>query len=170
MPDVSEGAFGSGAVSVGKSFSDGASPLCSTATSPPCPKCGGPSIKRGKHKNGAQRYGCTKCNIKFQAEYKDIRGEGNPNWKGDKALEDTARERISQPDSSAYIPVPNGYERHHIDGNPYNNDPKNILVVQRKEHMINDGRLAKLSMIRDCKNKKHSNSLSRQAGQSEASS
>jgi hypothetical protein len=38
---------------------------------------------------------------------------------------------------------PKGHERHHIDGNPLNNDPSNIQIVKRKEHMSVDGRLSK---------------------------
>ena len=41
------------------------------------------------------------------------------------------------------FPCPKGYERHHIDGNPLNNDPSNIQIVKRKEHMSTDGRLSK---------------------------
>lgn len=92
-----------------------ASPLCPTATNPPCPKCGRKSIKDGKQRNGTQRYACSKCHFKFQIEYKDIRGEGNPNWKGNKVHEDTARGRVSESWSSTFIPVPKGYERHHIE-------------------------------------------------------
>jgi hypothetical protein len=38
------------------------------------------------------------------------------------------------------FPCPKGKERHHIDGNPLNNSPENILLVTRKEHMMADGR------------------------------
>jgi hypothetical protein len=37
--------------------------------------------------------------------------------------------------------VPGGYERHHIDGNPLNNDPSNILIVTRRGHQVLDGRM-----------------------------
>ena len=41
------------------------------------------------------------------------------------------------------FPCPKGYERHHIDGNPLNNDPSNIQITKRKDHMIVDGRIDK---------------------------
>lgn len=33
-----------------------------------------------------------------------------------------------------YGPIPEGYEIHHIDGNPLNNDPKNLKAVSIQEH------------------------------------
>ena len=106
---------------------------------PSCPKCGRRSAKDGKQECGKQRYCCTKCKIKFVAEYKDYHKEGNPNWKGDDITEDSGRDRARR-----WFPAPKGYDRHHVDGNPKNNDPSNIKIVKRKAHMIDDGRLEKL--------------------------
>jgi hypothetical protein len=36
---------------------------------------------------------------------------------------------------------PKGKDRHHIDGNPFNNAPENIMFVTRKEHQLLDGRM-----------------------------
>jgi hypothetical protein len=66
-------------------------------------------------------------------------GEKNPNWKDEDILDQSARRRAEK----LFI-VPEGFERHHIDGNPKNNDPTNIKIVRRKEHMVSDGRLEKL--------------------------
>jgi hypothetical protein len=61
----------------------------------------------------------------------------NGMWKGNKALPDSARYRAKR-----LIPnIPERHEIHHIDGNVYNNNPSNLLIVTRKEHMILDGRL-----------------------------
>ena len=71
-------------------------------------------------------------------------GSKNPRWKGDEATEETIRWRLIQD-----MPVPKGYERHHIDGNIRNSDPSNILILTRREHMIKDGRMEVL--IKRCK-------------------
>ena len=68
-------------------------------------------------------------------------------WKGDEVKEDAVRRRLIK-----NMPVPKGYERHHIDGNIRNSDPSNILVLTRREHMIIDGRmdaLIKRNKMRD---------------------
>jgi hypothetical protein len=65
-------------------------------------------------------------------------GSLNPMWKGDKAGIGSAHYR-----ARSRYKVPKGYERHHIDGNPYNNNPENIAIVTRKEHQILDGRYAR---------------------------
>ncbi len=66
-------------------------------------------------------------------------GALNPMWKGDKASDHAGRCRASR-----RFPAPKGYERHHLDGNPRNNHPTNVLIVTRKEHMIEDGRMEKM--------------------------
>lgn len=69
----------------------------------------------------------------------------NPNWAGDtpKHIMDTGHLRAER-----WFPKIEGKEKHHIDGNPLNNELSNILYVTRKEHMIFDGRLKKLRQIR----------------------
>jgi hypothetical protein len=32
------------------------------------------------------------------------------------------------------LTVPRGYHTHHLDGNPDNNDPENVMVVTKKQH------------------------------------
>lgn len=68
------------------------------------------------------------------------RGERNGMWKGNKATTQSGRERASR-----LFKCPKGKEIHHIDGNPLNNSPENIIFVTRKEHMELDGRLASLN-------------------------
>jgi len=63
-------------------------------------------------------------------------GSLNPAWKGDKAKPQSGRARAEE----MYY-APKGFERHHIDGNPLNNDPDNVLIVTRREHLILDGRM-----------------------------
>jgi hypothetical protein len=66
--------------------------------------------------------------------------------------------RIDAPNSTAQstgrnraqklYPCPNGYERHHIDGNELNNEPSNVLIIKKKDHMILDGRIKNLELGR----------------------
>ena len=63
----------------------------------------------------------------------------NPNWGGNNVKVKTGYIRARR-----WFECEEGKERHHIDGNPLNNDPENIMFVTRKEHMILDGRLEKL--------------------------
>ena len=66
-------------------------------------------------------------------------GPLNPMWKGDDVSPDVSRERARR-----MYKTPIGKEIHHIDGNPYNNEPENIDFVTRQKHMKKDGRLEKL--------------------------
>lgn len=38
-------------------------------------------------------------------------------------------------------PAPEGYERHHVDGDTNNNEPENVKIVTRRQHMVDDGRM-----------------------------
>jgi hypothetical protein len=66
---------------------------------------------------------------------------GNPRWAGDhpKNPKKTGHQRAKRLFGNR-----KGLEKHHIDGNPLNNNPSNILWVTRKEHMELDGRLSNL--------------------------
>ena len=66
-------------------------------------------------------------------------GEKSHLWKGEKATKNAGRGRAWR-----WVKCPKGFERHHVDGNPLNNAPENIMFVTRKQHMILDGRLEKL--------------------------
>lgn len=68
------------------------------------------------------------------------RGDKSPRWKGDNVIAKNASQRAR----TILTDIPKGYERHHIDGDPYNNDPTNILMVTHKQHMIVDGRIERL--------------------------
>lgn len=83
----------------------------------------------------------------YKKHLSEIRmGEQNPFWKGDNAKVETGRARAL----SIYRDIgpctrcgnPKS-ERHHIDGNTLNNNPKNIEVLCRRCHMQADGRLDK---------------------------
>jgi hypothetical protein len=75
-----------------------------------------------------------------KARYDKTSEDKNTGWKGNNANSESARKRARK----KYL-VPKGYQIHHIDGNPYNNNPENIKIVTGKEHMIIDGRLKKLN-------------------------
>lgn len=64
------------------------------------------------------------------------KGPLNPNWKGNEVTESAIRQRLQR-----NMPVPKGYDRHHVDGNGRNSDPSNVHILTRREHMIKDGRM-----------------------------
>ena len=63
--------------------------------------------------------------------------------KGDNVTDGEGRYRARK-----LYPCPKGYEHHHIDGNPLNNDPSNIQIVTPKEHRVIDGRIKNLELER----------------------
>uniref|UniRef100_A0A6M3LZV6 Putative homing endonuclease n=1 Tax=viral metagenome TaxID=1070528 RepID=A0A6M3LZV6_9ZZZZ len=63
-------------------------------------------------------------------------GDKNPRWGGDDVQPMAGRLRAQR-----RFYAPPGYDRHHIDGNTLNNEPENIRVSTRRDHMIEDGRL-----------------------------
>ncbi len=75
-------------------------------------------------------------------------GEKNGMWKGDFAeYKQTARERAQRRfplKSCQRCESKKGFDRHHIDGNVFNNDVENIMILCRSCHMIIDGRMDKL--------------------------
>ena len=71
------------------------------------------------------------------------RREKNPNWKGDNVKKAAGNLRARR-----WFKPPIGKEIHHIDGNPLNNDPLNIMFVTRRKHMVLDGRLNNLKQNR----------------------
>ncbi len=73
------------------------------------------------------------CSKKCMA--KNMEGENNVNWKGDAATPQAGRARAEK-----LFACPQGCERHHIDGNPLNNDSSNIKIVTPIEHHKADGR------------------------------
>lgn len=70
-------------------------------------------------------------------------GDKNPRWGGDNVQAQAGRLRAER----KFKNIPDNCERHHIDGNTLNNDPSNIAIVTRKEHMVSDGRLEKLKIL-----------------------
>lgn len=66
-------------------------------------------------------------------------GDKNPMWKGESAGSSMGRERARR-----IMSTPEGFDTHHIDGNPMNNEDSNLKIVTRREHMQKDGRLDKL--------------------------
>lgn len=72
--------------------------------------------------------------------------EKNNNWKGGQVALQTGRSRAERwyPTRPCDLCGKEKAERHHIDGNPLNNAPENIMFLCRKHHMRLDGRLQKL--------------------------
>lgn len=68
-------------------------------------------------------------------------GSNNGMWKGEKSCPDSSRERARRIIGRI---TGSELEIHHIDNNPYNNNPLNLKLVTRREHMIIDGRMDKL--------------------------
>ena len=64
-------------------------------------------------------------------------------WKGDKATAHSARSRARR-----QYDAPKGRDIHHIDGNPWNNEPDNIEFLARMKHIIKDGRMELLKKYR----------------------
>lgn len=96
-----------------------------------CINCGipiNPRATRCKPCEGKRRRGTKNTYHKLPGENKNFK----PNSTSPKLGRDRARR---------WFKAPAGKERHHIDGNPLNNDPSNIMFVTTKEHMIIDGRL-----------------------------
>jgi len=67
------------------------------------------------------------------------RGPKNHNWKGGNTTKHAGHLRAQR-----IFDVSKGKERHHIDGDPLNNEQDNVKFVTRREHMIDDGRLEAL--------------------------
>lgn len=78
----------------------------------------------------------------------DMMGSLNHNWKGNKITVAGGRSR-----AYSKFDCPKGLERHHIDGDPTNNNPANIEFLTHSEHMQKDGRLKKLHAFPDAKRK-----------------
>jgi len=76
-----------------------------------------------------------------------LRGEHNYAWKGDAARHESKRGRAANyPRSGLCERCGNpGQDRHHRDGDPGNNDPRNVEFLCRRCHMAADGRLAALA-------------------------
>lgn len=73
-------------------------------------------------------------------------GPANPQWKGDAAHRNTKRERTQKlfrlrPCEHCGVQAT---DRHHIDDDTGNNHPNNIMILCRRCHMIEDGRLENL--------------------------
>lgn len=64
--------------------------------------------------------------------------ENNPRWKGEQASPQSGRSRLNRwtelPDKCWGCMVSKNVERHHLDSNPLNNTPENILPLCRKCH------------------------------------
>ena len=74
-------------------------------------------------------------------------GHLNPNWKGDAVKEISARSRTQRwftDIGPCSICGEERSERHHRDGDTRNNEPQNIVILCRRCHMKEDGRLASL--------------------------
>jgi hypothetical protein len=73
----------------------------------------------------------------------DKLGAKNPMWKGAEAKPASGRERARRRYNLDVCEDcgGNAHDRHHVDGNPLNNEPSNIAILCRRCHMRRDGRL-----------------------------
>ncbi len=71
-------------------------------------------------------------------------GTLNSMWKGDACSKRSANDRARR--WFGHL-CPTDQEIHHIDGNPWNNEPENIEFLTRRGHMVKDGRLEKFKNI-----------------------
>ena len=81
------------------------------------------------------------------------RAERNGRWEGDRATDNSARERCQRrfpltlcEHEGCTAPAT---DRHHVDGKPHNNAAVNVRLLCRRHHMEEDGRLASL-VARNC--------------------
>lgn len=78
------------------------------------------------------------------------RGSNHPSWKGDDANTGTKRARAQRMFALTICErcgEADARDRHHRDGNTGNNCRKNIAILCRRCHMIEDGRLLKLKKL-----------------------
>jgi hypothetical protein len=93
-----------------------------------CPDCGGEKLKRAKR--------CKTCANKARAgEVRTSNPSRSTGWR--RARQARPLEQCEYPDCEDQ-----GMDRHHIDGDPLNNELSNIAVYCRRHHMLVDGRLA----------------------------
>lgn len=92
--------------------------------------------KRIAKTKGMKRSEETKTKMREAMIARKLLREKNPNWKGDRITQHSGRDR-----ARSWYPCPKGMERHHIDGNPLNNSPENVMIVTPKEHMELHNRL-----------------------------
>lgn len=78
-----------------------------------------------------------------------LRGPAHPGWRGDAISVEGARKRARRLYAlgcCADCDAP-ARDRHHVDGNPRNNAPANVIPLCRRCHMARDGRLARFPML-----------------------
>lgn len=75
----------------------------------------------------------------------NVRGPKNPNWGGGDVLRAAGNLRARRwfALKPCQICGAEKSERHHVDANPLNNAPENIMFLCRRHHMQIDGRLDK---------------------------
>ena len=79
------------------------------------------------------------------------RGASHPNWKGDATNSPHSRAEKLFPIAGRECEEPDctkpAVDRHHIDGNPWNNVLSNIAFLCRRHHMERDGRIPASNLI-----------------------
>jgi hypothetical protein len=92
-----------------------------------CPDCGGTKLKRAMR--------CRPCANRART------GESRTDFPSEAAGRYRARRTRSTRECEYEGCTATGIDRHHVDGDPLNNDPSNIAVYCRRHHMMVDGRL-----------------------------
>lgn len=96
-----------------------------------CPDCGGWKAEKA--------YRCRACSPKIR-EAAERRWKDNPSAT---AARSRTRSRYPLPDYCERCMEARPVDRHHLDGDPSNNVPENVLAVCRRCHMQIDGRWEK---------------------------
>lgn len=78
------------------------------------------------------------------------KGSEHHSWKGDNVTKTTGRVRAEKMFKLEPCEICSSKksERHHIDGNPINNDRENIMFLCRKHHIAIENRLEKAWAVR----------------------
>ena len=111
-----------------------------------CRHCG--SSFRSKSRNPSAYFCSMSCSHRGRKRPNQF-GERNPGWKGHRASIGSARERARTryPAQCCKLCGAQNAERHHQDGDPYNNEASNLAILCRRCHMIVDGRLESLKAM-----------------------
>lgn len=134
--------------------------MTSRGRSAVCQRCYArdPALRRHKTTRVAWRFFCSTCGIRVShgskqcAEHSKARhrGRGNSNWSNFSSTnEDQGRRRARRRyrlGRCARCRKAPAIDRHHKDGNPFNNKRSNVKGLCRRCHMIVDGRASSLAL------------------------
>ncbi len=124
------------------------SPIASRTRKDMGHKIGEPTLYLPGHWNKGRplgEYGRTKLSV-------DRMGAKHHNWKGSNALKQAGNRRARRLFKLGSACVDCGKppkHRHHVDENPLNNNPENVISLCRRCHLVRHGMLDKLAAFRE---------------------